>query len=339
VAKQKNLNKKAYQSLLLSGVLWGFVPLFYKKSLLAVSIVVFLALRFTFAAAFIFATERKKFISIKPKMLAAIIGFAFLDMLMINLIYSVGIQKTTILHAAIIQLINPFLVYVFAAILLKEKPHKVVLMGSTVAVAGLLIIVITSLDGSSAASSTVVGDLILIAGAALGAFTVVLGRKLLSQKKRIPPEQLGFIEYAVCAVPFIAIATATSSWGVLTTISVQVWLWILAASIISGAIPVIMYYRTVRRLPAERLADISFVIPAVSGAVGILFMGEQLTMGFIIGTSLVVAGLLVSHKKIHPILIAHHIGADTKLLQSMFRMPKRAYAYIAVETKSTFNLL
>ena len=48
--------------LFMSGVLWGFSALFYKKSLAVVSITAFLAVRFVLGASFIFATERKKFI-------------------------------------------------------------------------------------------------------------------------------------------------------------------------------------------------------------------------------------------------------------------------------------
>jgi len=339
VKKQKNLDKKAYQSLLLSGVLWGFVPLFYKKSLVAVSILVFLALRFSIGALYIFATERKKFIHIPTKLMLGVIAFALVDMLLINVIYSIGIQKTTILHAAIIQLLNPFLVYLFAAIILKERPHRIVLVGSSIAVVGLLAIVISSVQSSaSGAPSAMLGDGILCLGTAIGALTVVISRKMLSQKKRrLPPEQLGFLEYFICAMVVVSIVIATSSWHAVGTISGSVWMWIIAAGIISGGMPITLYYRSAKKLPAERLADISFVLPAVSSLVGIAFLGEKLTIGFVFGTSLVVFGLLIGHKKIHPVLIAHKIGIDTHTVQMVFRQPKRAYAYIAVETKNTFS--
>lgn len=335
--KSNNLNKQAYQSLLISGVLWGFTPLFYKKSLIAVSVLVFLALRFTIAGAFVFATERKKFVRLSPKLFIGVVIFALVDMLLINVIYSVGIQKTTILHAAVISLLNPFLVYLFAAIILKERPHKVVLVGSSIAVVGLLIIVLSSAKATGSVPSTIAGDIILSLGAMIGAFTVVISRKILSQKKRVPPEQLGFMEYAICAIPVIAIVIATSGWQVIGTISGAVWLWIIAASIISGAFPIVMYYRSAKKLRAERLADISFVIPAISSLVGIIYMGEQLTLGYIAGASLVIFGLLIGHKKLHPILVAHKIGMDASAVQQLFRQPKKAYAYIAVESKSIFN--
>ncbi|MFO0882372.1 MAG: EamA family transporter [Candidatus Saccharimonadales bacterium] len=57
------------------------------------------------------------------------------------------------------------------------------------------------------------------------------------------------------------------------------WVWIIAAAIISGSLPVTFYYRSVKKLPAERLADMSFISPAVAGIVGILFLGERLSIG------------------------------------------------------------
>ena len=67
-------------------------------------------------------------------------------------------------------------------------------------------------------------------------------------------------------------------------------------------------------------------------------MGENLTAGFVLGTGLVVFGLLIGHKKVHPVLAAHKLGLELRTAQLLFRTPKRAYEYIAVETKNTFRL-
>ena len=332
--KSKNLNKKAYRNLVISAVLWGLSPLFYKQGLLLVSISVFLGLRFAIGAMAILATERKKFIRLTTKVIAIITAFAILDALLVNIVYSFAIQRTTLLHASIIQLSVPFLVYFFAAIILKEKPHKIVLIGSTVAVIGMAIIVIANSASSAPSTNTQnIGDLAMFACVSLSALSIVLGRKVLSGIKKLPSEQLGFMEYAISAVPFFVIILLHGSWQAITSISAMAWVWILAAAIISGSLPVTFYYRSVKKLPAERLADMSFISPAVAGIVGIMFLGEQLSVGFIAGTALVVVGLLISHKKIHPVLAAHKLGSDIKALQSIFKFPHKAYAYIAVEAR------
>lgn len=337
--KNKNQSQKAYSSLVTSAVFWGLAPVFYKQGLLLVSITIFLAFRFGIGALYIFATERKKFIKLSVKVFAIVAAFAIFDALIVNLIYSYAIQRTSILHASIIQLAVPFFVYFFAAILLREKPHKVVIFGGLIAVMGLGIIVLANNSSAAAGASAVsFGDMVMLVSACVGAFSIVLGRKVLSSIKKLPSEQLGFMEYAISAVPLFVIIMVTGQWTTIASIQLQSWMWIFAAAIIAGAIPITLYYRAVKKLPAERLADMSFISPAVASFVGILFLGEQLSVGFILGTSLVLLGLLVGHKKIHPVLAAHKLGTGIDTLEKSFRIPQKAYQYITVETKKTFGM-
>lgn len=105
------------------------------------------------------------------------------------------------------------------------------------------------------------------------------------------------------------------------------------ASILCGAIPLTLYNRSIRKLPAPRLADVSFISPTTSAMVGVILLGEQISASFVIGTIFVVVGLLISHNKIHPVYIAHHLRIDVVTMKSIFRVPKRAYELIRVEVK------
>ncbi len=261
--KSKKLDTKAYNSLVTSGALWGLAPLFYKQSLAVVGMVLFLAIRFSFGALTLYAAEHKKFKKLPLKILAVVTVFAIVDTLIVNLVYSFGIQRTTILHASMIGLISPFLVYFLAAVMLKEKPHRIVIVGGFVAVLGLVVIIFSSAGDVANTSQSMLGDAVLLVNVCIGAFTIIFARKILSKKKSIPPEQLGFMEYAISAIPLVIIASLSGAWSAVPSIAVSTWGWIAAATIISGVIPIILYYRSAKRLHAERLADITFISPVV----------------------------------------------------------------------------
>jgi drug/metabolite transporter (DMT)-like permease len=319
--------------LFMSGVLWGFSALFYKKSLAVVSITAFLAVRFVLGASFIFATERKKFIRLSMRVFGLIALFTIVDTIMINFLYSAGIQKTTAIHAAVIHLSTPFIVYFLAALFLSEKPHRRVVVGAIIAAIGMLGIIVGSSSYNSNAGASAVGDIILLLEAFVAASAIVMGRKLLTKYKKIPGEQLGFIEYSLAAVPFIIIALFSGTFSELFVLNYTSWLWIIGASILCGAIPLTLYNRSIRKLPAPRLADVSFISPTTSAMVGVILLGEQISASFVIGTIFVVVGLLISHNKIHPVYIAHHLRIDVVTMKSIFRVPKRAYELIRVEVK------
>lgn len=227
---KRNVRKyshQAYSMLFMSGVLWGFSALFYKKSLAVVSITAFLAVRFVLGASFIFATERKKFIRLSMRVFGLIALFTIVDTIMINFLYSAGIQKTTAIHAAVIHLSTPFIVYFLAALFLSEKPHRRVVVGAIIAAIGMLGIIVGSSSYNSNAGASAVGDIILLLEAFVAASAIVMGRKLLTKYKKIPGEQLGFIEYSLAAVPFIIIALFSGTFSELFVLNYTSWLWII----------------------------------------------------------------------------------------------------------------
>ncbi len=331
--KVQSYSHHAYTMLFMSGVLWGFSALFYKKSLAIVSISVFLAARFILGAGYIFATERKKFVRLSTRVLGLIALFTIVDTVMINFLYSAGIQRTTAIHAAVIHLSTPFLVYFLAAIFLSEKPHKRVIAGAMIAAMGMLGIILGSSSATNDTGASSTGDFILLFEAFVTASAMVIGRKLLTKYKKIPGEQLGFIEYSLAAIPFVILAFLSGNLNELGVLNLSSWLWIIGASILCGAIPLTLYNRSIRKLPAPRLADVSFISPTTGALVGVFLLGEQISVPFVMGASLVIIGLLISHNKIHPVYIAHHLRADASTIQSIFRVPRRAYEYIRIESK------
>lgn len=331
--KARSYSHHAYTMLFMSGVFWGFSALFYKKSLAAISITLFLAVRFILGASFIYATERKKFVRLSMRVLGLIALFTIVDTIIINFLYSAGIQRTTALHAAFIHLSTPFIVYFLAAIFLSEKPHKRVIAGAVIAAMGMLGIILGSSSATNEIGASVTGDIILLLEAFVAASAIVIGRKLLTKYRKIPGEQLGFIEYSLAAIPFAILTIASGKISELGALDMSSWAWIIGASLLCGAIPLTLYNRSIRKLPASRLADVSFISPTTGALVGVFLLGEQMSMPFVIGASLVLIGLLISHNKIHPVYIAHYLRADVRTMQSIFRVPKRAYEYIRVEVK------
>lgn len=328
MAKSKKLDKGAYNSLLLAAAMWGFVPLFYKQSLLSLGIAVFLLLRFSIGAAYLFVTNKKLFVRLSWKIGAAIGILCIIDNLLANITYSYGIQRTTVLHASMIMLSLPFFVYFFAAILLREKVHTSVVVGGIISVTGLLFIVLSGGQSSGGFTTTsVVGDLAILIEVIMTALGVVFARKLLA-KNKVSSEQLAFTEYTLAAVLFFIFVLLNGSMQSISSMGAETWVWVIGAGVLVGAVPMRLYYSAARRLPASRLADSSFISPVVAAAVGILFLNEALTASYIIGASVVVIGLLIGHRKIHPVLIAHKLRASTNQLQKVYRIPQKAYQYI-----------
>ncbi len=315
--------------MVIAAVLWGLSPLLYKQGLAAMSIVLFLLSKFAIGAIGIYLFERNKFVAIKKRFLIYFIMFGLADGLLANYIYSLAIQKTSVLHAALIGLLVPFFVYYFASILLKEKIHTTVVFGAIIAAFGLAIIIVG--NGASDGVSSLLGDIIMVSYGIVNALLIVVGRYFLSKRKfHLPSEQLAFIQYTASSI-LLVILSFTGYAYFKTAVSVETIGLMIAAGTLLGAIPIVLYYRAARRINAERLADAFFITPATAMVSGVIILSEPLTVPLIIGAIVMIMGLLISNNKIHPLSIAYTLSAEQKVIIKMLRYPKKAYAYVTYQ--------
>ena len=316
--KIKKTQIKYYHYLIFSGVMWGFTPLIYKKSLLFTSIFGLLIFKYFFGAILLFSVYHKKYVKIASKVWPTIAFFIIIGVLLPSFLYPLGLSKTSALHASFISLAFPFFVYIFASIFLKDKIHKKVIIGSIFASVGLVVIILfgssSSLDVSN--SSSLSGDLIMLASQFFAASGIVFSRKLLVKNNVMPPEQLAFFEYlfAFCGYLIMALIFSQTIYYDLSSVSSLFWLLMLVT--FAGSIPIALYYKSVKHLPAERVPDVNFVSPLVGSIVAITILNDSVTPAFILGAFILFIGLLFSNNKLHPLIWGAHLHQKERSLIS-----------------------
>ena len=298
--------------------MWGFTPLIYKKSLLFTSIFGLLIFKYFFGAILLFSVYHKKYVKIASKVWPTIAFFIIIGVLLPSFLYPLGLSKTSALHASFISLAFPFFVYIFASIFLKDKIHKKVIIGSIFASVGLVVIILfgssSSLDASN--SSSLSGDLIMLASQFFAASGIVFSRKLLVKNNVMPPEQLAFFEYlfAFCGYLIMALIFSQTIYYDLSSVSSLFWLLMLVT--FAGSIPIALYYKSVKHLPAERVPDVNFVSPLVGSIVAITILNDSVTPAFILGAFILFIGLLFSNNKLHPLIWGAHLHQKERSLIS-----------------------
>jgi drug/metabolite transporter (DMT)-like permease len=331
-----NINKKFssnYKLLILAGTFWGFSPILYKKSILIAGIIGLLLVRYFVGALLIYLAEHKKFTKIKRKSVALVLAFILFDGIIPIIAFTYGLSITSALHASVISLSFPFLVYFFTSIFLQEKIHRSVIIGSSVASFGLLLIIFTSSNGNN--TSNLVGDLLLFLSQVFSAFGLVIAKKLMDKNKKIGPEQLVFLEYAGSFVVF-AIAAMVLSININYNFnSLGSGLLVIATVLLGGAIPLLMYYRAAKKLPLERVADVHYISPTVGMIAAVVFLGDSITLALCVGVTLIIAGLLYSNNQLRLNYSFFHKLADVEkdILNMVVIEKKKAYEYVNSSNK------
>ena len=58
------------------------------------------------------------------------------------------------------------------------------------------------------------------------------------------------------------------------------YVWLILLGTVAGSLPLALYYRSAKHLPAERVADLNFIAPIAGIVVAILLLGESVSLVF-----------------------------------------------------------
>jgi drug/metabolite transporter (DMT)-like permease len=283
--------RRADLALLLNTILWGATFVLVKGALADISPILFLAFRFTLAAAALLAlfhVPLRAGFSWNAAAAGALsgtclfAGFAFQTM---------GLRLTTAPKSAFLTGLTSVMVPLLAALVYKTKPQIFEVAGVSVAIAGLWLMTLQGTIGSIGR-----GDLLTILGAvAFAAHIVTLGHF----SEVMPFEVLSVAQICSAAV----LALALFSWAETPRVS---WrpavLWaILVTGFACTALAFTLQAWAMQYTTSTRTALIYMFEPVVAWGASFWWAGEGLSARAAAGAALILLGIvLVEMKPLRP---------------------------------------
>jgi len=210
----------------------------------------------------------------------------------------------------------PFWLYLVLSVVLKEKIHIKVIVGSIVASFGLLIIILTTTSNNQS-GATILGDFMMLLSQLLTALSVTTAKLIIKNNKKIVAEQMVFYEYFIAGIISLT-ALVVFSDGLEINISFNAIIWLTAVIVFAGIVPIVLYYKAVKKLPGERIGDGTFISPIVGVIAAALFLDEPITVLFLVGASTIFFGLYISNNKIKPKQRPHYLNDfETNILTKL----------------------
>ena len=204
-----------------------------------------------------------------------------------------GLNRTTASHMSVFLYTAP----IWAAVGLHLKIPDERLsgrqwIGIATAFLGIAVAFLVPTIGDGSASLTpemLLGDLLaLAAGAAWGLTTVAVRVSRLSEA---PPTQTLFYQLAIS---FVLLTVVTVLIGQLHFVSTPTaWLSLGFQAVVIAFGSYLVWYWLLRRYLAARLGVLTLLTPIFGVLAGVFLLGDPLTPGFIAGSLLVLAGLLI----------------------------------------------
>ncbi|QUH24720.1 DMT family transporter [Serpentinicella alkaliphila] len=273
---------KANLSLLFITIIWGSSFILTKNSLNHLPTYNFLAIRFIISSFISIIIFRKKLISVD----APTIKYGILTGLVLFAGYAfqtVGLNYTTASKSGFITGFSVVIVPVFSAFLLKSKPTKPAIIGVIFAIIGLGFL---TLDSNISLN---IGDLYTLICALAFALHIISISKFTVKCDSI---NLAVIQIFVVGILSLLFSFVLEKPTIPT--GINIWINIVILAVLATTIAFLIQTTMQKYTTATHTALILSAEPVFSAFFAFLIAGEMLPSGGILGSALILSGMLIS---------------------------------------------
>lgn len=280
------MNKRRLIPLFAAFVLWGSQYVISKIALRTVPPVTLLALRYLVSvpALFIVLRLRHALTPIKKGDWPILFAIGFTGYFASFCLQMLGINRLTGSVSSLLGAMNPIFIPILAAFFLHERitPAKI----ACVALSMAGVVVIVGVDGTVDAS----GALLMLASVFLWSTASIIIRRV---GGRYDPMQIALIAI-LCALPF------TGGWSLVElqsapcSFTLESVLAVLYMGVLGTAVTHSLWNYSLRVMDASFCSMFYPMQPLVSSILGVLFLHEAVTPGFVIGALMICCGIVAA---------------------------------------------
>jgi drug/metabolite transporter (DMT)-like permease len=290
--------------LLLTATMWGINYSVMKRAFAEVPPMAFNALRFTCASAaflFVIAVTRARTPAGSPRRSLVytptpldrrdrrdLVWLAIVGHFLYQVCWASGLALTTASSGALIFAATPIVVGLLSAAIGHERIGRLYWAAAATSACGIYLVVGL---GRTLGEGSIAGDGLIFLGLICWSVFTVGSRRLMSRHSPLfvtgVTMAIGTVPYGLVALPFVVRAP----WR---TADPVIWPLLAYAALGAGCLAYIGWFIGVQRLGSSRTAIYTNLIPIVALAVAAAWLGETVTPPKVIGTLLVVIGVLLT---------------------------------------------
>lgn len=232
-------------------------------------------------------------IKIRKKDIPRFILCAVTGIVINQLLFVKGLSLTFSIHAALLMLITPILITVFAAWLLKEKLTSNKIIGLFFGIAGASIL-IGSRHHSNSASDVLLGDTLIIINAISYTFYFILVKPLMTNYKPVDVIRIIFSIGFFVALPFCWSEYKETKWELFGATE-----WMVLGLIVIGGTFLAYLFNIygIKKLGASVAGAYIYSQPALGTLIAVLFLNEKIELYKILAAVFIFSGVYLANKK------------------------------------------
>lgn len=217
-----------------------------------------------------------------------IFRYAVLASGLYQVLFLLGLYRTTSANTALIMTSVPMWTALFARFFINERLTRLAWTGLIGAFLGT--VVVTTANGISGESKYLWGNLIMLAAAVTWASSTVVSRPVL---RSVSPIKLSAVSSVMMLPLHFLLAWEKLPSGLEALKEFDAWSSVLYSGVFSTGLALVMFNYGVRQTSAAHASVYSNLLPLVAMISAFLLRGESVTTFQIAGGVLIIAGLMV----------------------------------------------
>jgi drug/metabolite transporter (DMT)-like permease len=208
---------------------------------------------------------------------------------------TVGLQTTNASNASVYVATGPITILLLAVVFLGEKLTERKILGIVIAVAGVLVVMGPETLAGFELDSDVTGDLLVLASIVMWGCFTVFGKRI--------TDQLGALTVTASVTLIGALWMAPVGWlemhrtgFALTEITPTAWGAIAYLGAGCNFLAVLLYFTALQRTESQVVGVYLYSIPPMTAVAAAVVLGEPITLGLVVGTVLVIAGVALTER-------------------------------------------
>ena len=235
----------------------------------------------------------KKFSKLHKKDILPIFLLGFFGVTVYHLGLNYGEQYISASAASLIIATSPIFVVIIAAVFLKEKITKKIILGILLSLAGVLIISVAGIPNNAVEITYMTAAVAVFIAALMSAYYTTTGKKLLARYSALSLTVYAIVLGSLGLLPFIS----TSLFDQVSSLSLSGWSAVFFLALFPTVIGYVLWYVALEQKSASEVSVYLYFIPVLSTIISFFLFQTPITLFFILGGALVILGLVIVNKK------------------------------------------
>jgi len=213
-----------------------------------------------------------------------------------QLLFLIGLHRTTVAHSALIIGVGPIFVLLIAAAMGLERITLRKTAGMILALGGVAALAYQATAKRAAAASseaTLAGDAITALACVLFSLFAVYGKKAAERHSTVTVNGFAYVSGAALLAPVVLWQARQFPFA---HVSAAGWSSLVYMALFPSVICYLIYYHALTHISAARVSAFIYLEPLIATLMGVAFLGERITGSLVAGGTVIFTGVYLTER-------------------------------------------